>query len=254
MTSPQGQHADIGAYALGLLGDADADRFEAHLAGCESCMAELDALVGIEPLLAQYAAANPDPDALLSAQDRGAPGDALLGRLLDEVAGARARARRRRMVLVAAAAVLIVGGPFLAVQMASDDRGRTVAEEEYNGNAEAAFRLIPAAAKVSGTDPATHVSATIGVEKKAWGSRVVLELGQVRGPLRCSLVAVGRNGERQTVSTWAVGPWGYGIPDSPHQSARAPLYLDGGAALQPAEIDHYEVRTLDGRPLVDVRA
>lgn len=251
MTSPQEQHADVGAYALGLLDDADATRFEAHLAGCASCLGELDALAGIEPLLAEYAAANPGPGALLAPAGHG---DALLGRLLDEVAEVRARTRRRRMVLVAAAAVLIVGGPFVAAEVASGDRGRTVAEEEYGGPAKAAFQLMPASDKVSGTDPGTRVSATIGVEKTAWGSHVVLELGHLKGPLRCSLVAVGRNGEQQTVTTWAVGPWGYGIPDSPHASAREPLYLHGGSALQPAEVDHYEVRTLDGRTLVDVRA
>ncbi|MDF9814967.1 hypothetical protein [Streptomyces sp. SPB162] len=161
------------------------------------------------------------------------------------------------MVLVAAAAVLIIGGPFLAVRMASDGTGGTggtVAEEEYGGPAKAAFQLMPASDKVSGTDPATQVTATIGVEKTAWGSHVVLELGHLKGPLRCSLVAVGRSGEQQTVATWAVGPWGYGIPDSPHESARSPLYLHGGAALQPAEVDHYEVRTLDGKALVDVPA
>ncbi|MCZ4122241.1 zf-HC2 domain-containing protein [Streptomyces sp. H39-S7] len=253
MTSPREQHAEVGAYALGLLDDTDATRFEAHLAGCEACMVELDSLAGIEPLLAEYAAANPDPGAFLTAQDPDGPEDALLGRLLDEVAAVRATTRRRRMVLVAAAAVLIVGGPLLAVQVASGDRGRTVAEEEYSGP-EAAFRLIPAADKVTATDPATKVTATIGVRKKAWGSDVVLELGHLKGPLRCSLVAVGRNGDQQTVTTWAIGPWGYGNPDSPHESARAPLYLHGGAALQPAEIDHYEVRTLDGSTLVNVRA
>lgn len=61
MTSPQEQHADVGAYALGLLDDADATRFETHLAGCELCMAELDSLAGLEPLLAEYAAATPTP-------------------------------------------------------------------------------------------------------------------------------------------------------------------------------------------------
>jgi hypothetical protein len=255
MTPPLDRHTDVGAYALGLLDDADATRFEAHLAGCASCMDELDALVGIEPLLAEYAAVGPDPAALLAPARPGAPaGDALLGRLLDEVSAARARTRRRRMVLVAAAAVLIIGGPFVAAEVASDDPGRAVAEEEYDGSARAAFQLVPAAAKVSGTDPVTHVSATVGVEKAAWGSRVVLELGHLRGPLRCGLVAVGRDGEQQTVTTWAVGPWGYGIPDSPHESARSPLYVQGGAALLPAEVDHYEVRTLDGRALVVVPA
>lgn len=254
MTSPmepKEQHADVGAYALGLLNDADATRFETHLAGCEICMAELDSLAGLEPLLAEYAAANPDPAAVLTDDE---PGEDLLVRLLDEVADARARTRRRRMFLIAAAAVLIIGGPLIAVQATSDNKSPAVAENVHGGPAEAAFHLIPAADKVSATDPTTLVTATVGVEKKDWGSHVVLQLGNVTGPLRCSLIAVGKDGEQQTVTTWSVPRWGYGIPNSPHESSRAPLYMHGGAAMQPNEIDHYEVRTLDGKRLVDVKA
>ncbi|MDJ0342008.1 zf-HC2 domain-containing protein [Streptomyces sp. H10-C2] len=251
MTSPKEQHADVGAYVLGLLDDADATRFETHLADCELCATEFDALAGLEPLLAEFAAATPDPSVLL---DEG-PGEDLLDRLLDDIADARARTRRRRFSLIAAAAVLIIGGPLITLQATSGhDSTPAVAEHVHGGPAEAAFHLIPAADKVSATDPTTKVTATIGVEKKDWGSHVVLQLGNVKGPLRCRLIAVGRNGEEQTVTTWAVPAWGYGIADSPHDSARAPLYMHGGAAMQPGEVDHYEVRTLDGKPLVAVKA
>ena len=50
--------------------------------------------------------------------------------------------------------------------------------------------------KVQATDPTTKVSATVGMEKKAWGTHTVLELKNVKGPLKCSLIAVGKNGER----------------------------------------------------------
>jgi hypothetical protein len=36
--------------------------------------------------------------------------------------------------------------------------------------------------------------------------------------------------------------------------ARKPLYVRGGSALKPAEIDHFEVRSFDGKPLVKVVA
>ncbi len=35
-------HADVGAYLLGALDDAEMSRFEEHLAGCEECGRELD--------------------------------------------------------------------------------------------------------------------------------------------------------------------------------------------------------------------
>src|ERR1044072_2471651 len=105
------QHAAVGAYALGVLDPADAARFEEHLIGCDRCAAELDGLMGIPPLLADYATnadgtAVPDP-APLTAR----PGPELLGRLLDEVTFKRRAKSRRRLFLVAAAGILIVGGP-----------------------------------------------------------------------------------------------------------------------------------------------
>jgi len=50
-------HIDVGAYALGLLEDRDKAVFEAHLATCSSCTAELstlspvaDLVKGLEPV------------------------------------------------------------------------------------------------------------------------------------------------------------------------------------------------------------
>ncbi|CAM5588222.1 RNA polymerase subunit sigma [Streptomyces badius] len=36
--------------------------------------------------------------------------------------------------------------------------------------------------KVRRTDPTTRVGATVGMEEKAWGTRPVLELKNVKGP------------------------------------------------------------------------
>jgi hypothetical protein len=36
--------------------------------------------------------------------------------------------------------------------------------------------------------------------------------------------------------------------------AREPLYVDGGAALTPNQIDHFEVMTFDGKRLVEADA
>jgi anti-sigma factor RsiW len=45
------EHIDVGAYALGLLEDQDKATFEAHLARCSSCAAELAALSPVAALL-----------------------------------------------------------------------------------------------------------------------------------------------------------------------------------------------------------
>ena len=45
-TETRREHDAVGAYVLGVLDEADADRFEAHLAGCDRCAAELDELDG----------------------------------------------------------------------------------------------------------------------------------------------------------------------------------------------------------------
>ncbi|WSD68762.1 hypothetical protein OG978_15950 [Streptomyces sp. NBC_01591] len=180
----------------------------------------------------------------------GQPGPRVLERLVDEVAAGRARRRRRSMYLVAAAAALIIGGPVAAV-MASGDGGPStpVAGPYPTGPAEDAF-----SEKVRATDPATGVDATIGMAEKPWGTSTVLELRNVTGPRKCRLIAVSKTGEEEVVTSWSVPERGYGIEDSPYPGAEYPLLVHGGAAMDRGDIDHFEVRTFDGRRLVEVDA
>ncbi|WP_431677753.1 anti-sigma factor family protein [Kitasatospora sp. KL5] len=217
MTSHHGQHVDVGAYILGVLDPEDLERFEVHLAGCAVCAAEIDELSGVAPLLAELADAGP-----VAAP----PSPQLLDRLVGEVSATRRRSRVRRLALVAAAAVLVVGGPLATLAATGGDD----------------HTPPPAAvAQFAATDPATGVSAHVGVEPKKWGSSISLSLSNVTGPKNCDLVAVSRTGERQTVTTWAVPATGYGTDA---------LQTTGGAALAPGDIDHFEVRTLDGNQLL----
>ncbi|MCX3063510.1 RNA polymerase subunit sigma, partial [Streptomyces sp. GXMU-J5] len=162
------------------------------------------------------------------------------------------------LCLAAAAAALLVGGP-LTVLAVTDGGGGHAAHRPpayaSGTSEETAFRHI--AEKITATDATTHVTATIALEPKAWGTHTVLELKNVKGPLTCSLVAVGKNGTRETVATWSVPPGGYGIPGGAqdgHDSARYPLYVHGGAAFARDRIDHFDVETLTGRRLVEVDA
>ena len=66
-----------------------------------------------------------------------------------------------------------------------------------------------------------------------------LKIKDGAGPRSCRLVVVGRDGSEQVVTSWNV----------PAHDATM-ITMQGGAAMHPAEIDHYDVRTADGRQLV----
>ncbi|MET7644923.1 zf-HC2 domain-containing protein [Streptomyces sp. NPDC005426] len=246
-------HDAAGAYVLGILDGAEAAAFEAHLSGCARCAAHLDAFAGLEPMLAMLAESPaPVPGARPVPHVPTPPAPRVLDALVDEVAAGRARRTRRVRYLVAAAAALIIGGPVVAVTAAGDGpRSVEAADPHPTSPAEDAF-FHHMKEKARATDPGTAVDATIGLEPKAWGTHTVLELKNVRGPQKCRLVAVSKTGEEEVVTSWSVPKWGYGIEDSPHPTARYPLYVHGGAAMARADIDHFEVRTFDGERLVSV--
>ncbi|MFJ3700981.1 MULTISPECIES: zf-HC2 domain-containing protein [unclassified Streptomyces] len=250
-------HDAAGAYVLGILDEAEAAAFEAHLAGCASCAAHLDEFAGMEPVLAMLAespSAVPGARPVPHVPERPAP--RLLDGLVDEVARKRSQRRRRTRYLVAAAAVLVIGGPVAAVTATAGEDSRTkveAADPHPTSPAEDAFfHRMPE--KKQATDPVTRVEATVGMEPKAWGTHTVLRLENVKGPQKCSLVAVSRNGDEEVVTSWSVPKWGYGIEGSAHESARNPLYVHGGAAMARSDIDHFEVRTFDGERLVEIGA
>lgn len=223
-------HLDVGAYLLGALDDDEMAGFEAHLAECDLCGDELDQLGGVVPVLEELRA-----DGLGLAELPG--GDAMLDRLLAKVGAERRSHRRRRLVAISAAAVLVVGGPAVAVLATQGDGGSSVATQDFGTDQHHA------------SNPATGVSAVVGVTDKGWGSVVDLRLTGVHGPLTCSLVAFGADGSRQTVASWSVPQDGYGTDTQP-----VPLTVHGAAGLHAAEITHFEVRTDGGALLVSVPA
>ncbi|MFF7351894.1 MULTISPECIES: anti-sigma factor family protein [Streptomyces] len=256
MSPPSGssvpsEHETVGAYALGILDDAEATAFEAHLAGCEWCAQQLDELAGMEPMLAALAdlpgsGSTPAIGDSLSAK----PSPRLVEKLVDEVAEKRAQKRRRSFYMIAAAAALIIAGPLAAVAVNSGSGGG--GDQVAASTAQTTFSAMPD--KKSATDPSSQVSATVGMAQKDWGTQAVLELKNVKGPLKCSLVLVAKNGQRVTMSSWSVPNWGYGIPDGTTPESKKPLYIGGAAAFKPNEIDHFEVVTFEGKKLVQVDA
>ncbi|WP_051731759.1 anti-sigma factor family protein [Kitasatospora phosalacinea] len=206
-------HADLGAHLLGVLEPERAARFADHLAHCPRCTAEAAELAPTTALLAELAEdALPEPAAPAGGVE---PGGA--ERLLGRVAAERRRSRVRRLVLAAVAAILALGGPAITWAVLEGGQVASVAQ------------------RFSATDPATGVSATVGLDPAAWGSRITLDLGRVPGPQTCELVAVGTDGTRQTVTTWTVPPTGYG--------ATTGLRTGGGSGLPPTAIARFEVRS-----------
>ncbi|MDG4860599.1 zf-HC2 domain-containing protein [Streptomyces sp. T-3] len=249
----EAMHETVGAYALGILDDAEATAFEAHLAECDFCQVQLEELAGMEPMLAALADMPEQRVPEVGKQLAARPSDKLLTSLVDEVAEKRASKRRRAFYLVAAAAALIIGGPLTVMAVSGGNDGTNTPSAHSTSPAQDAF-FHHMDEKVEATDARTDVTATVGLEKKAWGTHTVLELKNVKGPLKCSLIAVDKNGKEETVTSWSVPKWGYGIEDSPNKWARNPLYVHGGAAMDRGDIDHFEVRTFDGKRLVEVKA
>ncbi|WP_077796467.1 zf-HC2 domain-containing protein [Streptomyces sp. JHA26] len=206
------RHRDVGAYALGVLDEADAFRFEDHLMECPRCAAQVTEFGPATRQLMLYRRATPR---LVPPLAR--PGPKLLDRLLSELA-ARHRAGRRRFVYaVAAAVVCAVAGPGLVIH----------AQQAAPG------------VRLTAADERTGVWARVTAAEEAWGSDVEVEVKDGAGPRACRLVAVGRDGTEETVTTWS----------APGHDAR-PNTLRGGAALRPGQTARYEVRTMDGERLV----
>ncbi|RKT18713.1 putative zinc finger protein [Streptomyces sp. 1114.5] len=213
------EHVDVGAYVLDLLEPVERAAFERHLADCPQCAEQVAELGFMEALLAEYTAsavaAGLDP-----AGPAPQPEPQLLGRLVAEIGAVRRRGRVRRLALALAATAMMAAGPAVTAAVLT---------------AESTPAVVAVAEQFSATDPTTGAHATVGVDGTTWGSRISMQLGGVHGPLTCSLVAVAHNGEQQTVNTWSVPASGYGGPSGD-------LRTTGGAALQPGEIDHFDVR------------
>ncbi|GAA4083229.1 anti-sigma factor family protein [Actinomadura miaoliensis] len=250
-------HIDVGAYALGLLEEPDRRAFEAHLSACMPCHEELAVLRGVA---AQLHGMPPieDPRDVTPVP----PPPEVVSDLLRHRARKVRRGRAGRALAGVAAGVVLLAGAFgTGLTMAGDrtgDGGGTGDGGAAAVGAGPSVRVVDGSVetlmrdghRLTASDPGTGVTGTVAMESKLWGSRVGLRLSKVRGPLQCELVAVDRAGRAHTVAGWSVPAKGYGLPGSP-----APLTLQGGTALTPAEIARFEVRTIGqggGRTLLTV--
>ncbi|MYS42753.1 hypothetical protein GTY23_16225, partial [Streptomyces sp. SID5998] len=86
------RHRDVGAYALGVLDEADAFRFEDHLTECPRCAAQVTEFGPTARQLLLYRRATPR-----FVHPTAQPGPRLLERLAGEVTRRRRAGRRRTL-------------------------------------------------------------------------------------------------------------------------------------------------------------
>lgn len=240
------EHTDVGAYALGLLEETDRDAFEAHLAGCETCTAELAGFSGMRELLLHVAH-------LKAEQGKDPPDQASTSNVVDLLRRREITQHRRRRgttILSAAAGIALLGGGIaLGASIADRDAAvpavPPVRPPDHHGSS--AQDLLARGERRSAVDPRTRVAGTVAMESKGWGTHVALDLGNVRGPRTCELVAVTRSGQRHVVAGWAVPPRGYGVPDFPTH-----LTIHGGTASPRSDIARFEVRAEGGQELLTI--
>ncbi|MGW1876466.1 zf-HC2 domain-containing protein [Streptomyces sp. NPDC001975] len=208
------RHRDVGAYALGVLDEAEAFRFEDHLMECPSCSAHVTEFGPAARQLMLYRRATPR-----FVHPMAQPGPRLLDRLLAEVA-TRHRAKRRKLLYgLAASVVFAVVGPGIVAYAGHD--------------------APPAVRVAAATDAQSGVWAQVKSADTESGSTIELQVKDTDGPRSCRLVAVGRDGSEQIVTTWA---------ERDHDDRVSTM--TGGSSMHPDEIDHYEVRNADGQRLV----
>ncbi|MEU6275263.1 zf-HC2 domain-containing protein [Streptomyces populi] len=220
------RHRDVGAYALGVLGEAEAFRFEDHLVECAQCTAFVSEYRPATRQLMLYRRSTPR-----SVHPFAAPGPRLLDKLLGEVALRNRAGRRRLLFALAASVVLAVGGSALTLAVGDGSpSGRAVADG-------------PPSSQMARTDAETGVWAQVTTRERLWGSEIEVAVKDAEGPRSCELVAIGKDGSEQSVTSWM----------EPAHNDDA-ITMQGGSSMRTDEIRRFEVRTSDGEHLVTLNS
>jgi hypothetical protein len=184
----------LGVYVLGAADHAERRRLEAHLPGCQECLAELRRLAPLPGLLAGI------PESV-----RAAP--LAPGRQRVPPRRAPARGRTRRHLAIAAAACLSVGVTG-GVWLSSGSGGRPATMLTF-----------------AGTDSATHVSATATVTATSWGSSIQLQVSGLRENVECRLVVRSVTDRTEVSGAWDA--WAKGAVSIPGSTSWLPSDIAG---------------------------
>ena len=243
----QEDHFDVASYALGVLDQHDAERFEDHLIECARCAYELESFVEVADLLADV-----DANAVVAAEESKRDGF-VLQKVIGEVSHERHRANSRRLFSLAAAvvvfAMLSIGAFFVGGQVFG---GNAEANPNTNTAQRDQSQLDPlpnsdggpgiggpdlVGERFDGSDPRTGVSASVAFEKKKFGTQISYSVSNITGPKTCRLVAVHTNGTTESITSWTVGEQGWGTAANPE-----PLLLQATTATPRDEIAYMQVQ------------
>jgi hypothetical protein len=190
----------LGVYVLGAADTAERRRLEAHLPGCRECQAELSRLAPLPGLLAAV------PDSI---RKTAAPS---LGRQARPPRRALARGGIRWR-WAAAAAACMAAGVSGGLWLSSGSGGPQAAPLTFTG-----------------TDPATHVSATATLSATSWGTSIQLQVRGVPENVECRLVVRSRSGRTEVSGAWDA--W-----------QKGPLSIPASASWLPPDIASLQVTT-----------
>jgi hypothetical protein len=247
----QEQHFDVAAYALGVLDERDAARFEDHLIECATCAIELESLLPVVDILADV-----DADALVATEQSRRDG-LVLKSMISEVKKERKHANSRRLYSLAAAvvvfAMLSIGALFAGAKwFAPDPKSPTTTTAQRSSSQLDPLPLSDGGPGIGGTalpgnpfngsDPRTGVRLAYGLEKKDWGTQVSFSVSNIRGPLTCRLIAVHTDGSTEPLTTWKVAEKGWGTAENP-----PPLLLTAVTATSRDDIAHLQVQSVDAK-------
>jgi hypothetical protein len=244
----QEQHFDVAAYALGVLDERDAARFEDHLIDCPACAVELESFLQVADILADV-----DADALVATEDSRKDG-LVLKKMIRTVGTERRKANSRRLFTLAAAVVvfamlsigaLFVGGRLLGPTQQNQPTAQRSAgptqldplPQSDDGGGFGGPDLALQGQRVGATSPRTNVRLDAGLEEKDWGTQIQFAVSNIKGPKECELVATGPDGSTTVLSTWTVGEKGWGTAERPQ-----PLMLSVVTALPRDKIAHLQIR------------
>jgi hypothetical protein len=247
----QDQHFDVASYALGVLDERDAARFEDHLIDCVRCAAELESFIEVADILADV-----DADALVATEQSRRDG-LVLKNVLGEVKKERRQANSRRLYSLAAAVVvfamlaigaLFAGGKWFAPDQqqqppqATQSRGPDQPDPLPQSDGGAGIGgpdLALTGERMGSTDARSGVRLDAALEPKDWGTQVQFAVSNIEGPRTCRLVAVRTDGRSEVLSTWTISDKGWGTAQN-----QAPLLLSAVTALPRATIAHLQIQSV----------
>ncbi|GID26003.1 anti-sigma factor family protein [Paractinoplanes brasiliensis] len=243
----QEDHFDVASYALGVLDEHDAARFEDHLIECQRCAYELESFVEVADLLADV-----DANSVIVAEEARRDGF-MLQKVIGEVSHERHRANSRRLYSLAAAvvvfAMLSIGAFFVGGQVFGGESNNPATTNTAQ-RGEGQMDPLPNSGggpgiggtdltgeRFDGSDPRSGVQASVAFEKKTFGTQISFSIGNITGPKVCRLVAVHTDGTTEPLVSWTVGENGWGTAKNSE-----PLLLQAVTATPRDEIAHVQVQ------------